>query len=195
MKLLKKIKQAFLTVFGDIKIYKFPFFMIYCPTTFKVKGYHTRNVMDVIKPGDIVLRKYVDDLDGYFIPGRYSHSSIYVGDGQIIHAVADGVEYIDLIDFLRCDDFCVLRQDDEEAAKKACEFAIQAEKDKAKYDFDFMSDNNDYYCHELVATAYSDLNIQKKSVKMFKIFKLQPRFLAESFLEDTRFKKIINFEL
>ncbi len=167
--------------------------MIYCPTTFRTKGTQTREALNLLKPGDVVLRKYVDYLDGYFIPGQYSHSSIYVGDGKIIHAVADGVEYIDVIDFLRCDYFCVLRQDDEELAKEACEFAINAEKDKAKYDFDFMSNNDDYYCHELVATAYSKMNIQKKSVRMFLFFKLQPRFLAESFLEDERFKEVISY--
>ena len=193
MKFFDKIKRTFLTIFGDIKVYKFPFFMIYNPTTFRVKGTQTRQALELLKPGDIVLRKYVHYLDGYFIPGKYSHSSLYVGDGKIIHAVADGVEYIDVIDFLRCDEFCILRQDDEKLAEKACEFAKGAEARKAEYDFDFTSGNDKYYCHELVATAYKDMNIQKKSVTMFKFFKLDPRFLAESFLEDERFKEVLSY--
>ena len=192
-KFFKKLKQKLLTIFGDIKIYKFPFFMIYSPDTFKVKGDQTRKAMELLQPGDIVLRKYVHYLDGYFIPGLYSHSSLYIGDGKIIHAVADGVEYIDVIDFLRCDGFCILRQDDPLAAEVAVAFAKTQEAKKAQYDFDFKSDNNAYYCHELVATAYEGLNITKKPVMMFKIFKLEPRYLADSFLEDPRFHKILSF--
>lgn len=191
--ILKKIKKWALTIFGDIKIYRFPCFLIYCPDTFKVNGLATRRALELLKPGDIVLRKYVHYLDGYFIPGKYSHSSIYVGNGKIIHSVADGVEFIDVIDFLRCDGFCILRQKDEALAKEACDFAIQVEGDRTKYDFDFNSDNNAYYCHELVATAYSKLNIKKKPVVMFKFFKLAPRYLAESFLEDERFEEVMSY--
>lgn len=189
--MLKAIKRWFLTIFGDIKIYKFPFFLIYSPDTFRVKGEDTRRALELLKPGDIVLRKYIHYLDGYFIPGQYSHSSIYVGHGDIIHAVADGVEYIDVIDFLRCDGFCILRQDSEEEAAKAIKFAKDAEKGKAQYDFDFKSGNDAYYCHELVATAYKDLNIEKKKVTMFKFFKIKPRYLAESFLDNEHFHKVM----
>jgi uncharacterized protein YycO len=195
MNIFKAIKRAFLTVFGDIKIFRYPFFIIYNPTTFKVKGIHTRAAMNVLKPGDIVLRKYVNYLDGYFIPGEYSHSSLYVGRGKIIHAVADGVEYIDVIDFLRCDSFCILRQADEDLAKKAVEFAEKAVENGAEYDFDFKSGNDSYYCHELVATAYKDLGIEKKSIKMFGFFKISPRYISESFLENEKFTKILEKKL
>lgn len=193
--MFKAIKRWFLTIFGDIKIYKFPFFIIYNPDTFKVKGDDTRKALELLKPGDIVLRKYIHYLDGYFIPGEYSHSSLYVGDGKIIHAVADGVEYIDVIDFLRCDAFCILRQDDPLACEVAVAFAKTQEEKKAEYDFDFKSGNDAYYCHELVATAYKDVGIEKKKVTMFKFFKLAPRYLAESFLENKNFYKVLEKKL
>ena len=193
--MFKKLKQWFLTVFGDIKIYKFPFFLIYSPDTFRVKGEDTRRAMNNLEPGDVVLRKYVHYLDGYFIPGEYSHSSLYVVNGKIIHAVADGVEYIDVIDFLRCDGFCVMRPNDKEAAEKAILFAKVAAATKTGYDFDFKSGNNAYYCHELVATAYKDLGVEKKEVKMFGLFKLAPRFLAESFIDNKNFSKVMEKKL
>ena len=58
-----------------------------------------------------MLRGYDNYLDGYFIddPHGYSHGAIYVGDGKIIHAVAQGVSEIDVLDFMRCDRICVLR--------------------------------------------------------------------------------------
>ena len=189
--MLKAIKRWFLTIFGDIKVYRFPMFILYAPDTFRVKGNDTRKALELLKPGDIVLRKYVHYLDGYFIPGKYSHSSLYVGDGKIVHAVADGVELIDAIDFLRCDGFCILRQDDEAEAEQAVAFAKAQEEKKAKYDFDFVSGNGSFYCHELVAAAYSDLGIEKKGVTMFKLFRIQPRFLAESFLENGKFRTVM----
>ena len=141
--------------------------------------------------GDVVMRKYVHYLDGYFIPGKFSHSSIYVGDGQIIHSVADGVEYIDVIDFLRCDAFCIVRPKKQEAAEKAIKFAKDAVENKAQYDFDFESGNSSYYCHELVAEAYKGLDIKELPVTMFKIFKLKPRYLADSFLESPDFETVL----
>jgi uncharacterized protein YycO len=168
--------------------------MVYCPDTFRVKGDDTRKPLNKLKPGDVVLRKYVHYLDGYFIPGKYSHSSIYVGCGKIIHAVADGVEYIDAIDFLRCDGFCIMRPNDESIAEKAVEFAKVIAATKTPYDFDFKSGNNAYYCHELVATAYKDLNVEKKAVKMFGVFNLSPRFLAESFIDNPNFTKELEKE-
>jgi len=180
--MFKAVKRWFLTIFGDIKIYKWPFFMIYCPDTFKVKGKDTRAALEMLKPGDIVLRKYVHYLDGYFIPGKYSHSSVYVGDGKIVHAVADGVEYIDVIDFLRCDGFCILRQDDEELAKKAVEFVKEQEAKKAKYDFNFTPGNDAYYCHELSATAYASMNIEMKSSRILRTVQSRAKVLGRVFL-------------
>ena len=71
---LHKLKIIFLTILGDIKMFKFPFFLVYDPSSFAVKGYHTRLAMEMLKPGDIVLRRYRMYLDGVFIPGKYSHT-------------------------------------------------------------------------------------------------------------------------
>ena len=193
--MLNKLKQWFLTIFGDIKVYKYPMFIVYCPDTFKVKGTDTREALNTLEPGDIVLRKYVHYLDGYFIPGEYSHSSIYVGNGKIIHAVADGVEYIDAIDFLRCDGFCIMRPNDKKIAEKAVEFAKVVAATRTGYDFDFKSGNSTYYCHELVATAYKDLEIEKKPSKILGIFKVDPRFIATSFLENKNLTKVLEKKL
>ena len=38
MSILKKIKHCLLNILGDIKVYRFPFFMVYDPTTFLIKG-------------------------------------------------------------------------------------------------------------------------------------------------------------
>lgn len=74
--------------------------------------------MAEVRPGDILLRRYDNYLDGYFIPGRFSHSGVYIGDGLIVHAMSSGVQKIDIIDFLRCDGFAILRTYNAEAAAK-----------------------------------------------------------------------------
>ncbi|PKN96849.1 MAG: hypothetical protein CVU43_18605 [Chloroflexi bacterium HGW-Chloroflexi-5] len=68
--LIYSIKSRFLTIFGDIKIFKWPMFAIYHPTTFRIKGYHTREIMNIVKPGDVVMRSYRDYLDGYFYTNK-----------------------------------------------------------------------------------------------------------------------------
>lgn len=190
MKFLKTIKNCLLNILGDIKVYRFPMFIVYDPTTYLIKGYHTRQAMDIIEPGDIVLRGYNNYLDGFFIPGTFSHSSIYVGDGKIIHAVAEGVHKIDIIDFLRCDRFCILRPKDKDSATLAVERA------KAflgtPYDFDFVDGDNALYCHELTKTCYVEQGIEKQDVRILGI-KVKPRYTCDSFLKNENFEKILEF--
>ena len=110
MGVIKSIKSVLLSIFGDIKVYKWPFFMVYCPTSFRVKGFHTLEAMRFLQPGDIIQRKFINYLDGYFIPGSYSHTGIYIKDSTVIHAIAEGgVSETSVIDFMRCDAVRILR--------------------------------------------------------------------------------------
>ena len=183
-----RLWRWFLTVLGDIKVYKFPMFMVYDPTTFAVKGDDTRDIMDVIAPGDVVLRGYRHYLDGFFIPGDLSHSGIYVGNGTVIHSVAEGVCEIDLIDFFRCDRACVMRPKDGKAAVEAIEKAKSLI--GSDYDFNFVDGNGAYYCHEFTATCYSMLGIEKKKTKIMGI-PLRRRYLGTSFTESDKFEEVI----
>lgn len=186
--MFSKIKQWFLNVLGDIKVYRFPFFMVYDPSTFRIKGYHTRQAMDLIEPGCILMRKYIHYLDGFFIPGRFSHSAIYIGNGKVIHAIAEGVEEIDIIDFLRCDGFCILKPADKENAELAISRARQFL--GTPYDFDFTDGENALYCHELTATCYNEYSIEKKEVRILG-FRLKPRYTCDSFIDNRNFDKIM----
>ncbi len=188
MKFFNKIKQVMLDVLGDIKVYRFPFFMVYDPSTFLIKGHHTRKAMILLQPGDLILRKYVHYLDGFFIPGEYSHTGVYIGDGMMIHAVSENVGYIDVIDFLRCDAFCILRCKENELAQEAVKKAKSAV--GLKYDFDFEDDNNKFYCHELGVYCYSKLNLEKKQAKIMGI-NCGMRYLSTTFTESEHFEKVL----
>jgi len=185
---LYKIKSGFLTLFGDIKVYKYPFFLVYHPTSFKVKGTHTRAITGLIEPGDVVMRGYVDYLDGYFIPkgeSGCSHSGLYIGENTVVHAIAEGLSEIDIIDFCRCDRLIVLRPVSGqewaiEHAKKCVDLHIP-------YDFDFEPGPGKYYCHEFTASCYPGLNVEPLSRKVFGFIDSPVAYLADSFYTNANF--------
>ena len=110
-KQLYKIWAKFLTHFGNIKVFKFPMFMVYDPDDYAMDGQHVQTAISTLQPGDVVLRGYNHYLDGYFIDDLYgySHGAIYIGDNKIIHAVSKNVSEIHAIDFMACDRICILR--------------------------------------------------------------------------------------
>ena len=135
---LDTLQTVTLKILGDIKYHPWPLFFIYDPKGYQVKGYEVREVLNLVKPGDILLRGYDKYLSSLFIPGYFSHAALYVGEvretdrdtyfptstsaststqfrhfgtGQqmVVHAMAQGVFLEDLIDFCRCDRLVILR--------------------------------------------------------------------------------------
>lgn len=191
-----KYKQKFLTIIGDIKIYKTPCWCLYNPDEYEynIRGEFIREINNVIQPGDVVLRGYNHYLDSWLIPGEFSHSGVYIGDNKIIHAIAEGIKEIDLIDFFQCDKACVLRPNkgSQEAVNCAKSFLGK------HYDFDFNNeDSSEFYCHEMTANCFKSLNIQAKPITLFgiNIKCLKNRYLAESFLSNVNFTKIFHINL
>jgi hypothetical protein len=132
----KDLIARFLTFFGDIKIFKGPLFFLYDPGSYLVKGEDMREVIKVVEPGDILLRGYINYLDGRFIPGYFSHVGFYLGpvdreqlasswsdentpldqlkglktgEQMVIHSMAEGVFMEDLLNFCRCDYMAIFR--------------------------------------------------------------------------------------
>ena len=188
-----KIWEKTLRIIGDIKIFKTPCWINYVPEEFdyKVRGEDICRIQEIIKPGDIILRSYENYLDSYLIPGKYSHSGVYIGDGKIIHAVAEGVKEIHLIDFCQADGILVLRHyADAKKQIERCKKWIGKE-----YDFKFNStDSTAFYCHELTATSLKDMiNIEAVTPTFMgmKLKFLKSKYLAESFINNKAFITII----
>ncbi len=196
-KLFSKIKSKFLTIIGDIKIFKWPMFIVYDPVLYRIKGTDLRKICDTLKPGDIVMRAYHEYLDSRFIPGKYSHSGLYIGDGIVIHAVAEGVSKIDVLDFFQADNGAILRLKDRdlEAGKLKVKQAIdQAHANLGKkYDFFFAEGDDAFYCHEHTASCFRGCDIKKHVATALHglLKKKDPVYLAQSFLESPDFEVVL----
>ena len=121
--------------------------------------------MELLKPGDVLLRGYNKYLDGKFIPDErgYSHAGIYVGKHQVIHSVSPCVEKCHIIDFCEADRIMVLRP--KSGQVMATETAIM--KIGLPYDFDYNTDRGKLYCFELISVCYPQANIQTYVIKKF----------------------------
>jgi hypothetical protein len=127
---MASLRDRLLTVFGDIKIFRHPLWVVHDPGGYGLHGGDVRSLLDTLRPGDILVRGFDCYLDGKFIPGYFSHAALYlgptrsadvalvpegartrfvVGSQLVIHAVAEGVLMEDILDFGRCDRLAVLR--------------------------------------------------------------------------------------
>jgi len=151
------VARAIIKPFGNWQLFPYPFFLLLGDTHYKVKGRETRVVADMLRTGDILLRRYRNYISGWFIPGYYTHVALYVGDNHVIHAIGKGVVKEDILTFLRTDEVAVLRvRADEKRVKTACDEAHNVL--GAEYDFIFDSiDDKRFYCSELVKHCYEGL--------------------------------------
>lgn len=182
------LKKTFLTIFGRIKVSKYPLWFSYSPTTYLAKGKQFREAVEVLKPGYVIARGYNDYLDGYFIPGQYSHtcicSKLSEWEQYIIHSMAYGVFQQDLIDFLRCDKFVIFKP------RKHLKKAVRIAKSLIgrNYDFDFKNGNDGLYCHEMTAKCFPDLDI-----KPIKIGFGKEVYTVDSFINSPDFEIVYEF--
>ena len=196
--MFRKLRNWFLKIFGDIKVFPYPLWLVYDPDQYFIDGEKLREIVDTIQPGDLVLRGYTHYLDGWFIPGKFSHSGIYVGNNTVIHSVAEGVTKIDILTFCQCDCVAICRPN---VRSKGLPYPTQWYVDRAiskarfylgrKYDFGFEEGDDALYCHELSACCYDKFGIEKKTARLsgpLKFIKMkEPVYLAVSFMENENF--------
>ena len=197
MNVFKKIWHKFLDIFGELHISKYPLWMMYDPTYFKMTGTKILEVLNLVKPGDILIRGYDGYADGYFIPysenhGRYSHAGIYVGNNEVIHAVSPCVSTIHLIDFVECDRLAILRP--KSGIDKAILNAKAFAKNVIKYDFDFSKGSNSLYCFELCAECYPNLAIERKDARILGgLIRRNECYLASSLFESKDLELVFEY--
>lgn len=196
---LYKIWSKFLKFFGDIKVFKYPCWLVYDPDDFQITGENILEILKILKPGDIVLRGYNRYLDGKFIPNKsgvsiknprkkigigFSHGGIYIGNNKIIHAIAEGVQQINVIDFAYCDRIAIFRA--KTGKTKAIQIAKKLFKQKTPYDFSFSCENNAVYCFELCNLCYKQLQLKPFEIKKFFGFLKKKVIIAQSFIDSEK---------
>lgn len=156
----------------------------------KTKAEQILKMLSVIKKGDIICRKYNYYLDSYLIPGEYTHSGIVKSKDEMIHSIAEGVQFIHPIDFIKdTDGFIVLRPTytNESAVDRCIARAIENVNNKVEYDFTF-NDPNKLYCHELTADCLAKANIKISRTTFYvgvSPFKIErTTYLAENIIRD-----------
>jgi len=156
-KITFKIQKAIFRFLGDIKWAGIlhPFWFVINARNCRLKGKHYRQLEPLIKPGDIIIRRFEGYVDKWFIPGWWNHAGLYVGDNEIIHAISDGVLIEDLIDFMRTDHMIVLRAP-EKYREEAIELARKAVGSEYDFDFDFKSTLR-FSCTELISHCFPGL--------------------------------------
>lgn len=183
-----------LDVIGDIKVFKFPLFVVYDNDDYKMSGEAIQAAQQALRPGDIVLRGYDHYLDGHFIKGDYSHGAIYVGDGQIVHAVSPKVESIHPISFMMCDRIAIMRPKDQGLVAEAVERAREILDGDTSYDFDFdAGDPTEVYCFELVARCYPEIEFKKYGQKFLGGLLRRDTYLASSFIESDALERVFEY--
>lgn len=188
-----KLWSKFLTYFSNVKIFSFPFWLIYDPDDYQITGKQVLEIMEILKPGDIIIRGFRHYLDGKFIPSKsgWSHGAIYIGDNQIIHAVSENTSKINVIDFTRCDRIGILRP--RKGQRKAISLAKKFVKDQIPYDFGFSNGCSALYCFELCKECYPTLQIERQIAKKFFGLVKKDVYLAESLLDSPDFECIYQY--
>ena len=188
--MLYKVWSKFLTWFGKLKILSFGHLPIiaYDPDPFYVSGYDIMDILNLLRPGDVLLRGYNKYLDGKYIPDErgYSHAGLCVGNNQVVHAVSPCVEKCHAIDFCQADRIMVLRPTC--GHENAVDEALR--RVGTPYDFDYQTDEEKLYCFELVAKCYPEAELQLFEVKKF--FGLVKRrcYIAKSIYGNPSFMKV-----
>jgi hypothetical protein len=207
VKILDKIYNSVITFVGDVKVFKFPMFILYDPGSYLVKGEDMRQVIEAIEPGDILVRGYINYIDGYVIPGLFSHAGLYLGPvnesdrqyvspGQderfrtgkqmVIHSMAEGVFMEDVLNFCRCDYMLVLRRNPTIESEKGKSWDFEQVKKTSlknlskEYDFKFdFSDFTQMSCTELVYASCLDfMDDYDIKVRTEKVLFMKKRIIA-----------------
>lgn len=156
----------------------------------KILASHCRRAQELAAPGVIVARRYDAHLSSYMIPGTYSHSGVCESSQYMIHAVGEGVERIDILDFVKdTDGFILLKPRD----PFDLDVAINWLRQQIGKDYDFKFNGEDassLFCHETTA-GFCNEGWKNHGLKIHPIRKClagmeRDIFTADQFTEHSR---------
>jgi len=113
----------------------------------------------LIQKGDLVLVGGFRAVSGLFMGKFFTHSLLYIGDGECIHADADGVDTIPFKElFAAYDTLTILRPQIKENYEETVEKAIHfSQKQIGKpYDFYLEHRKDRYVCTQLINASFEN---------------------------------------
>lgn len=210
--LCRNVRQWTLDALGHVRFYSKPFWLVFNPHGYKVSALHLRRALPMLRPGDVLVRRYDSYLLSFFIPGRFSHSGVYVGEedvagmraGVVVHALGTGVQKTDVLDFLACcDGFAILRpKGGDDVTAEACAIARRYIGATYDYRFDICEDYDNMdevqertksvYCHELTRSCFPSLDVPTVQPQLWNgmIRSSKRQFLAQSFFDSPDFEVV-----
>lgn len=161
-----RLQSRLLNILGDIKVFRWPMFVVYDPKSYRLRGQDFSKIQSCIKKYDVVLRRYDNYLDTYLIPGFWNHAGIYMGhrgdtNGTVVHALAEGVVEETLFDFCKADHLIILRPKFPFSKSDVSERTYSTVGKAYDFDFDFHCEDR-LSCTELIAHIYSGCHHQIK---------------------------------
>lgn len=124
---------------------------------------HVREMVNLVKPGDVLLSYEKFHLTSWFIKGKWDHAAIFFKDENhsqildsycVIEATGKGVHKVNYLEWcFNKDHIMILRKKNmlERARIEAAQWA--ADQVGKQYDYEFSKEKDKYYCSELCADA------------------------------------------
>jgi uncharacterized protein YycO len=120
-------------------------------------------IIELIKPGDILLSRTRYHLTNLFIPGFFKHSALIVDKNNLIESTAEGVHLSSLYDFISTKDYIgIARLKNLYSFNKSMDEIVKiALRQLGKsYDYEFSSSDKQFYCAELIYYAFLQVGIK-----------------------------------
>lgn len=159
--MLTKIRQWILDTFYPFIVWMGKVHMPYSKK--KVTANMVEDILKIIEPGHVLVSTTYGELSNLFIPGKFRHAAIYVGNGRVVEAIGIGVRNVSIYQFCMTKDLVVLL-DNLEANHEQMQLVVtNAISCVGKpYDYDFWIPhehsnskvNEAFYCAELVWYCY-----------------------------------------
>ena len=145
-----RIPKWLLDIADKIYLQPTPMFISWNPQFHKLKGKEILNILDIMQPGDILLRRHGGYLNSLAIPGYWTHASIVYDKDTIAHAVGKGTCYENIFDWFRADGCALLRPNQTYDIDNILEKVETIVGVDYQYDYEFKADNGMIYCTEFI---------------------------------------------
>jgi cell wall-associated NlpC family hydrolase len=158
-----RVTRSIIKGIGHIEFHWSPIPFLKIARGFDIRGPQQRAIMDLVRPGDVLLGRFNRHLTAALIPGDWDHVGVYVGKGMVAHVTGIGWRLIDILEFLERDAVAVLRlgtvaltQEQWDTVREEVVWLAKAPENihiEYDYDVDFETDHR-LSCSEFMRNLY-----------------------------------------